>query len=82
MMGLGGGVDVTASSGGISSGMGTFSILPYFFLRLFRVFLGIREQRRRGEEERGEGETDGSLPPSERLSALLQTNAFRSIPPL
>lgn len=63
---------VTASCGGISSVMGKFSILPYFFLRLFGDFLGIREQRRRGEGEES----------SERLSALLQTNAFGSIPPL
>ena len=61
-------------AGGISSVMGKFSILPYFFLRLFRGFLGIREQRRRGEGERerarGDDGRGGSLPSSERLSAL------------
>ena len=66
--------DCCASCGGISSAMGKFSILPYFFLRLFRGFWGIRELRRRGREER---------PAERRLSAPpLPTNAFRSIPPL
>jgi len=60
-----------ASCGGVSSAMGKFSILPYFFLRLFRGFWGIRELRRRGR--RGE---------ACRTSSLLPTNAFRSIPPL
>jgi len=52
---------VTARCGGISSVMGKFSILPYFFLRLFRGFLGIREQRRRGEGERERARGDGRV---------------------
>ena len=58
----------------------------YFTIFLSPAFSGLLgdsgTKKERGGGERGEGETDGSLPPSERLSALLQTNAFRSIPPL
>lgn len=58
----------------------------YFTIFLSPAFSGLLgdsgTKKERGGGERGQGETGGSLPSSERLSALLQTNAFGSIPPL
>ena len=61
----------------------------YFTIFLSPAFSGLLGDSGT-KKERGGGEREGkgrrraglSLPSSERLSALLQTNAFGSIPPL